>query len=110
MALVIRLRQQGSKNAQTFRLVLTDKKAPRDGKYIEKLGWYNPLAKEDQQLHVDAERVGHWLNLGAQVTEKAKSLIKKASPEAVKLYSERDQKKRMKRRALVVKKKATAKK
>lgn len=81
MALVIRLRQQGSRNRQTFRLVVTEKTNPRDGKYIEMLGWYNPLAGEGKEYKVDQERVLFWLNNGAQLSEKARSLVSRAAPE-----------------------------
>lgn len=81
MALVIRLRQQGSRNRQTFRLVVTEKKTPRDGKYLEMLGWYNPLAGEGKELKVDHDRVLFWINNGAEITDKARHLVKKASPD-----------------------------
>ena len=56
MALMIRLRQQGRTNRQTYRLVVTDKKNPRDGKYIEMLGWYNPHEENEKNLFIDALR------------------------------------------------------
>lgn len=87
MALKIRLRQQGRKNQQTYRLVLTDSRSPRDGKYIEVLGWYNPQAPhEDKILSVEGARVDYWLNQGAILTEKAESLVKKGAPEVVASY------------------------
>lgn len=90
MALMIRLRQQGRKNRETYRLVVTDSRSPRDGRYVEMLGWYNPSeTHEDLILSLKADRVEHWLNLGAQWTDRAKSLVAKAAPAVVKAYNER---------------------
>jgi len=84
MALKIRLRQQGRSNRPFYRFVLTDVRAPRDGKYIEMLGWYNPFESElDKSISLDAERVKYWLNLGAQFTESAVSLAAKVAPAIV---------------------------
>jgi len=84
MALVIRLRQQGSKNRQTFRLVVTDRRAPRGGKYVEMLGWYQPLLPNEKNGFVKSDRVQHWLKNGAEITDKAKSLVKRFAPEVLK--------------------------
>jgi small subunit ribosomal protein S16 len=87
MTLKIRLRQQGRKNLQTFRLVLCDVRSPRDGKYIETLGWYNPReSAPEKNLNVQGERVQHWLNQGAILTEKAATLVKRAAPEVLAAY------------------------
>ncbi len=84
MALKIRLRQQGQLNRPFYRVVLTDCRAPRDGKYLEALGWYNPFESElDKCLHLDAARIQHWLNLGAQLTTSTESLVKKAAPSVI---------------------------
>lgn len=81
MALKIRLRQQGRNNRPFYRLVLTDARAPRDGKYMEALGWYNPFEAElDKSLSLNAERIQHWLNLGAEISDRAESLVAKVSP------------------------------
>lgn len=85
MALVIRLRQMGKTNRQTFRLVVIDKRSPRDGKYIEMVGWYNPLeAKDEKNLLVKSERVDFWLQKGAVLSPRVKSLVKRAAPEIIK--------------------------
>jgi small subunit ribosomal protein S16 len=90
MALKIRLRQQGRKNQIVYRLVLTDSRSPRDGKYIETLGWYNPIESEPEKtLHVEADRLQHWLNLGAILTEKAASLVKRGAPEVISAYQKK---------------------
>ncbi|NNM44080.1 MAG: 30S ribosomal protein S16 [Chlamydiae bacterium] len=79
MALKIRLRQQGRNNYQTYRLVVADSRYPRDGKYLEMLGWYNPGLKEGN-VSVNAERVSHWVKLGAVLSERVKSLLAKSAP------------------------------
>lgn len=90
MALKIRLRQQGRNNRQSYRLVLTDVRAPRDGKYIENLGWFNPLEKEqDKAMLINTERVQHWLNLGAEISHSAESLVAKAAPSVIRAQTEK---------------------
>ena len=87
MALKIRLRQQGRKNQQTYRLVLCDSRSPRDGKYIETLGWYNPRESEpEKNLNIHGDRVQHWLSHGAVLTEKAETLIKRGAPDVIASY------------------------
>ena len=84
MALKIRLRQQGRNNRPFYRLVLTDVRSPRDGKYQEALGWYNPFEAElDKSLSVNAERVQHWLNQGAEISARAQSLVVKVAPAVI---------------------------
>ncbi len=90
MALKIRLRQQGRRNQQTYRLVLCDSHAPRDGKYIETLGWYNPRESEpEKNLNVQGERVQHWLSLGAVLTERAETLVKRGAPAVIASYHQK---------------------
>lgn len=84
MALKIRMRKQGRTNRPFYRIVLTDSRSPRDGKYIETLGWYNPLEEEKtKNLRFIPERVSHWLSHGAILTEKVESLLKRAHPELI---------------------------
>src|SRR5579872_4662735 len=103
MALKIRLRQQGRTNRQTFRVVLTDIHNKRDGKYLEMLGWYNPIAAENNVM-MNGERIAFWLNQGAQISERVVLLMAKAAPEVYKNYISKLQAKRTKaaaqRRAL----------
>jgi small subunit ribosomal protein S16 len=94
MAVKIRLRQQGRKNRQTYRLVVTDVRAPRDGKYIELVGWYQP-AETENSLFVNAERIDHWLSQGAQLTDQARSLVLKAAPEIIRSYQAKVEAKRV---------------
>ena len=96
MALIIRLRQQGRRNRQSYRMVLADRRFPRDGKYLEKLGWYDPHAKGENNCTVDSERVQYWLNLGAKLSENVESLMKKAAPAVVKAQAAKKQQKKTK--------------
>lgn len=82
MAVKIRMRQQGRKNRQTYRLVVTDIRSPRDGKYVETLGSYDPHRKENN-LSINAERLSYWLSKGAELTESAEKLVKGVAPEVI---------------------------
>jgi small subunit ribosomal protein S16 len=84
MAVVIRLRQQGKKNRRFFRLVVADERSPRDGKYIEELGWYDPHCSGENFLSIDEKKVKHWLGKGALISERAKALVRKKAPEIIK--------------------------
>jgi small subunit ribosomal protein S16 len=84
MALVIRLRQQGKTNRRSFRLVVTDARSPRDGKYLEKLGSYDPHV--EGAIEVNSERVEYWMDQGAMISDKAKALVLKKSPEVINQY------------------------
>lgn len=72
MALKIRLARGGSKKRPYYRIVVADARMPRDGRFIEKLGSYNPLLKKDEEnrVVVDLDRAKHWLERGAQPTER----------------------------------------
>jgi len=83
MALVIRMRQQGANSRQRFRVVITDVRSPRDGKYIEKLGWYNPFGAEGSNYQLDLPRIQFWIDQGAQISDRVKSLVKRLAPEIV---------------------------
>ncbi|MBP1918539.1 30S ribosomal protein S16 [Youngiibacter multivorans] len=77
MAVKIRLRRMGSKKAPFYRLVVADSKSPRDGKFIEELGYYDPTT-EPSTVKIDAEKASGWLNKGAQPTEVVARLFNKA--------------------------------
>ena len=77
MAVKIRLRRMGAKKAPFYRIVVADSRFPRDGRFIEELGTYNPL-KEPAEIKVDAERAQAWIKDGAQPTDTVRSLLKKA--------------------------------
>lgn len=72
MALSIRLSRGGSKKRPYYRIVVADARSPRDGKFIEKIGNYNPLLAKDDEKRVvlDADRAKHWLSVGAQPTDR----------------------------------------
>ena len=74
---VIRLARGGSKKKPFYRVVVADKRSPRDGKYIERIGQFNPVASgQEPRLILDIERLEHWVGQGAQPTDRVKSLIK----------------------------------
>ena len=77
MAVKIRLRRVGRKKSPMYRIVVADSKSPRDGKFIEIVGQYQPRTG-DQALNLNTERVNHWLNVGAQPSDTVRSLLRKA--------------------------------
>ena len=78
MAVRIRLKKTGRKHLPCYRVVAADGRAKRDGKVLEILGYYDPLAADaDKQFVVKRERVQHWLGVGAQPTDTVASLLKK---------------------------------
>lgn len=100
MALKIRLRQQGRNNRPFYRLVVADSRSPRDGKYVEAIGWYNPFeAEADKGTYVKPDRIQHWLSLGAQMTEKVECLIAKVAPSIVRQQTQNTVAKREKVKA-----------
>ena len=84
MALIIRMRQQGTRSRQRFRLVVTDSKTRRDGKYVEMLGWYNPFGETDKNYSLDIPRIQYWLDHGAEISDRVKSLVNRFAPDVVK--------------------------
>jgi len=84
MALKIRLKRQGRRNQPFYRLIVADSRNPRDGRYVECLGWYNPREdKDENKLSLKGDRIEHWLNCGAILTEKAETLVKKGAPKVL---------------------------
>ena len=77
MALKIRLARHGTKKRPFYRIVVADSRAPRDGRFIEKLGYFNPLLPKDhaERLKFDADRVRHWLGSGAQPTDRVARML-----------------------------------
>lgn len=73
----IRLRRMGAKKAPFYRIVVADSRAPRDGAFIEEIGYYNPLA-DPAEIRVDAEKAQAWISKGAQPTETVRGLLKKS--------------------------------
>ncbi len=73
----IRLKRMGAKKKPFYRIVVADSRTPRDGRFIEEIGYYNPL-KEPAEIKVDAEKVKKWISNGAQPTDTVKALLKKS--------------------------------
>lgn len=76
MAVKIRLRRMGAKKAPFYRIVVADSRYPRDGRFIEEIGYYNPLT-EPAVVKVDADKAKKWISNGAQPTDTVKALFKK---------------------------------
>jgi small subunit ribosomal protein S16 len=72
--LVIRLRRAGAKNRPFFRVVVTEGKSARDGRFVEVLGHYNPRTKPES-LTIDRERLDHWLKVGARPSDTVRTLV-----------------------------------
>ena len=74
----LRLKRFGRTHGPFYRLTAVDKRAPRDGRVIEELGWYDPIAKDsDKQLSLKNDRIDYWLSVGAQPTRTAAGLMKR---------------------------------
>ena len=76
MAVKMRLRRLGAKKAPTYRVIVADSRSPRDGRFIEELGHFDPRSNE---LKIDAEKAKKWISNGAQPTETVKALLKKSN-------------------------------
>ena len=76
MAVKIRLRRMGAKKAPFYRVVVADSRYPRDGRFIEEIGHYNPLT-DPAEVVIDAEKAKKWIANGAQPTDTVKALLKK---------------------------------
>ncbi len=76
MAVKIRLRRMGAKKAPFYRIVVADSRFPRDGRFIEEIGYYDPT-KNPSVVEVDAEKAKKWISNGAQPTDTVRSLLKK---------------------------------
>lgn len=80
---VIRLTRGGSKKKPFYHLVAADKRRARDGRYIERLGYYNPMASgQELKLKFDQDRVDYWVDNGAQPSDRVKALLKQAKKDA----------------------------
>jgi len=76
MAVKMRLKRMGAKKAPFYRIVVADSRAPRDGRFIETIGTYNPLI-ETNQVVLDVQKAQEWLQKGAQPTDTVRSILKK---------------------------------
>lgn len=75
MAVKIRLRRTGMRNAPTYRVVVADERSPRDGRFIEEIGYYDPKT-EPSTIEIKGEKATEWIKKGAQPTETVKRLLK----------------------------------
>ncbi len=76
----IRLSRGGAKKKPFYHIVVTDSRMPRDGRYIERVGFFNPMAKgQEVRLNVESERVKYWLGQGAQTSDRVGKLLKEAA-------------------------------
>ena len=76
MAVKIRLRRMGQKKAPFYRVIVADSRCPRDGRFIEEIGYYNPLTNP-ADIKIDAEKAKQWIANGAQPTDTVKAILKK---------------------------------
>lgn len=76
MAVKIRLKRMGAKKAPFYRVVVADSRFPRDGRFIEEIGYYDPM-KEPAEVVIDNEKAKKWISNGAQPTDTVRSLLKK---------------------------------
>ena len=77
----IRLRRTGCNNNASFRAAATDERSPRDGKFLEILGWYDPK-REGENFKLDMDRVEHWQSKGAQLSDTVASMVRKTKKAA----------------------------
>lgn len=75
---VIRLSRAGAKKRPFYHIVVTDSRRRRDGNYIERIGYYNPIARgQEVELHLEMDKLNHWQGIGAQLSDRVASLAKK---------------------------------
>jgi small subunit ribosomal protein S16 len=73
----IRLARGGSKKRPFYHMVVTDKRNARDGRFIERVGFFNPVAQgQEERIRIDEERIAHWIGLGAQMSDRVTKLVK----------------------------------
>lgn len=76
---IIRLARGGSKKRPFYHLTVTDSRKSRDGRFIERVGFFNPIARgQEESLRIDQDRINHWLSQGAQTSERVAKLLKSA--------------------------------
>ncbi len=79
----IRLARGGAKKRPFYHVVVTDSRSPRDGRYIERVGFFNPVARgQEERLRLDLERINHWIGQGAKTSERVAKLIKEQEGKA----------------------------
>ncbi|MEI4259876.1 MAG: 30S ribosomal protein S16 [Candidatus Dasytiphilus stammeri] len=76
--IIVRLARHGAKKKPFYKVVVTDKRNPRNGRFIERVGFFNPIAHDrNKVLLLNLDRIGYWINQGAQLSERVHSLMKK---------------------------------
>ena len=101
----IRLSRAGAKKRPYFHITVTDSRKPRDGRFIERVGFFNPIAKgKDIRLSVDNERVDYWIGTGATLSERVESLIKESKLSADDLLKIEQKKEQLRLKKLAKKK------
>lgn len=79
---IIRLARGGSKKRPFYHLTVTDSRKSRDGRFIERVGFFNPVARgQEERLRIDRDRIDHWVSQGAQTSERVAQLLKGATAE-----------------------------
>jgi len=79
----IRLARGGAKKRPFYHLTVTDSRSPRSGKYLERVGFFNPVARgAEERLRVDFDRLNHWVGQGAQLSDRVAALVKQAQQSA----------------------------
>jgi small subunit ribosomal protein S16 len=77
---IIRLARGGSKKRPFYHLTVTDSRKSRDGRFIERVGFFNPIARgQEERLRIDRDRIDHWVSQGAQTSERVAQLLKGAA-------------------------------
>ena len=74
---VLRLKRMGRRHRPFYRINAMDRRSPRDGRVIEQLGWYDPIAPDDRQLSINVDRIDYWLSVGAQPSSTVASLLRR---------------------------------
>ena len=107
MSVVIRMKRSGRRNRPCYRISVADSRKPRDGRTIESLGLYDPIApRAEMQLQLDVERARHWVSVGAQPSETVASIFKRAGVTEPKPAVKRDRSGRKKATQTSAKRKA----
>ncbi|MBQ6476482.1 MAG: 30S ribosomal protein S16 [Clostridia bacterium] len=78
MSVRIRLKRVGAKKAPVYRVVVADSRSPRDGRFIEEIGYYNPVT-DPAEIRIDTEKANEWIKKGAQPSDTVRALLKKAA-------------------------------
>ncbi|HID15355.1 MAG TPA: 30S ribosomal protein S16 [Candidatus Atribacteria bacterium] len=78
MSVKIRLTRMGAKKRPFYRIVAVDSRAPRDGKYLDLIGYYDPIGASPEEIKINEEKLRYWIDKGAHLSDTAKNLLKRA--------------------------------